>query len=360
MIFCSTLLLCLLVTFSSVVESAHNNTANELLEWFRSKGGYFNPKQEIRQDSDGSLGVFAALDIEEDELLVSVPWDCVIAAENTYSRFDNCDTVKVLADELSKNVKSPYVRGLEESLQTHAKLLPVSWSPQGKELLLRVTDNGVLPPHDAFMKDFEWKNECERVSKDATFLVLTHGEEIGMSPVTDKYNHAVGKRTGAYFSIYGNDDEVASAFRAIRDIKAGEEIFHNYRVDDPYCFGTPELLKEYGFLESYPQRYVFPDQRIAFDIEEVENDLQVTWLRKVKKTGVKFHVPPNVKDMQFLQEHLNRLRNVLLDLQKLSDDTEATVPKSELRVITQFCSAYMTAMEHAIQSAPVSFDGDDL
>ena len=351
MVLCNTLLVCLLVTFTAVVESAHNNTAvDELLEWFRSKGGYFNPKQEIRQDSDGSFGVFAVQDIEEDELLTSVPWECVIRAEDTVVRFANCATVKVLAEELRKDVKSPYVQGLEMALQSHAQMMPINWSPRGKELLLQVTGNGVLPPTHFSTKYFKkWKHECDQVSKDATALMITHGEEFGMSPVTDKYNHGL---ESAYVWQYGNDDEVAQSVYAHYSIKAGEQIFTNYR-EDYGAMGTAELLEQFGFVENYPRRFIFRDPLFAFDIDEADSgDLEVTWL-----------IPPNDEAVKFLQEQLERLKSVYLDLQqqqqqRLLDDTETTgPPMSELEVITQYCTACITAMEHALQSD--LFDGNE-
>ena len=58
---------------------AADSLDEELLKWLRSKGGYFNPKQELRHGEDGVFGVFAVEDIEEEEVLASIPWDCVIA-----------------------------------------------------------------------------------------------------------------------------------------------------------------------------------------------------------------------------------------------------------------------------------------
>ena len=119
--------------------------------------------------------------------------------------------MELLSKEFDKKESdySPYVASLKTAAKQHSSLLPAHWSPQGQELLLKVTGNGVLPPQDVLMKDFTWKQECEKVNKDATLLVMTHGEDFGMIPVTDKYNCRGGNWTGAYFSIEDGEDDVA-------------------------------------------------------------------------------------------------------------------------------------------------------
>jgi len=315
----------------------------QLIEWLHSNGGYFNPKQELRY-GDGLFGVFAANNIHKYEVLAQIPWDCVIAAEDTVYRFDDCETVELLAEELKREDMSGYAKSLKDAAAQHSSLLPTNWSPQGQELLRKVIDNGALPPHDVFMNDFEWKRECEKVDKDATLLVMTHGEDIGMVPITDKYNSRGGNWTGAFFSIVGAD-ELALEIRACCSIRRGEQIYTNYW--DYGLVGTPELLRDYGFVESYPQRYIFHDQKIAFDINEVEQgNLQVMWLLDIFEEECKI---PNDKEVKFLEDQVKRLKSFCPEVQRISKETN--VPKNELQVINQFCSDFMTAMSVALQNA---------
>jgi hypothetical protein len=327
-----------------VVIAGSADTMKALVEWVIKQGGYIHPKQDFREQ-DGLFGVFAADDIQKGEILASIPWDCIIAS-NTYGRFKNCDMVRLVAEELNnKDQQSLYAASLQDAARQHASLLPAYWSSQGQKLLLNVTGNDRLPPKDPFMKEFEWKQKCEKVSKEATLLVLTHGEDFGMVPVTDKYNSRGGNWTGAYFSEEDGED-IGLEIRAYRNLKRGEQIFTHYK--DYGVVGTPELLRDYGFVEMYPQRFIFHDQGIAFDLEEVgHGDLRIKWLRKV--FGISHSVPPTRQSIEFLQREVVRLNGVYSELQRMAKQRNRSVPENELQVVTQLCSAYMTAMDRAIQ-----------
>lgn len=331
---------CLLLLLVACTVANTNNDNDALLEWVRSQGGYFHPKLELRY-GDGLFGVFASQDIKQDEILASIPWNCIIHTE-TFGRFENCDVVELLAEQLESPNKSPYVASLQHAAQEHTSLLPTNWSPQGQELLLEVTGNGILPPNDPLMTEFEWKHKCERVHKNAALLVMTHGEDIGMVPLTDKFNSRGGNYTGAYFSIVDGDD-VGLEIKALRNLKAGEQVYTNYQ--DYGQVGTPELLRDYGFVEMYPQRWIFHDQGIAFDVEETETGvLEIKWVKKIFNKKYRL---PNKEIITFLQEELVRLEGIYSELQR----KEMKVPENELRTITQFCRDYTTAIARAIEDA---------
>jgi hypothetical protein len=332
------------------VPAATADTWEQVLEWVRSHGGYWNPKQELRFDDDGMFGVFASQDIEEDEVLNSLPWDVIITADTSNHRFQNCDTVQVLEEKMEDKGLSLYAQSLRETAQRHFKLLPANWSPEGQALLNQVIGNGALPPEDAFMRNFAWKHECDKVDKTAALLSITHFEDFGMVPIVHNYNHRGGQYTGAYFSIQGGD-EVALETRALRYIEKGEQIYTDYKDDEPY--GTPELLRDYGFVEQYPQRWVFHKQQIAFDIDQAEDNLEVTWLHEIQ--GKRYHArTEQVTD--FLREHLNRLRNhVYPEIQRT--ENERALPEHELKLISYFCRDLMAALSRAIDdSCPAAED----
>lgn len=113
------------------------DTNQELLEWVREKGGYFNDKLELRRlDEDGLFGVFAIQDIKKNQVLASIPWSCILYLEDSYHRFQDCEVVRLLDEELHKEAPSLYAQALKTTVREHASLLPVNWSQKGKELLL--------------------------------------------------------------------------------------------------------------------------------------------------------------------------------------------------------------------------------
>ena len=335
---------CLLiwVTLLHLSVGADLPDTKELLKWVRVQRGYFNHKLELRSDENGLFGVFAVQDIHANQLLASIPWSCILYSEDSDHRFQNCEVVRLLDEELNREAPSLYAQGLRKTVREHGSLLPVNWSQKGKELFLKVTGNGILPPVDPFMEDFEWKHKCDQVSRDATLLVLTHGEDFGMVPLTDKFNNRGGNWTGAYFGG-GTDEVIGLEILAARDLKAGEQVYTNYK--DYGQVGTPELLKDYGFVETYPQRYILPEWEVAFDVRERDDgSLQVKWLPEVMNTR---YYDPDEETAAFLWQQVARLSSVSSDLKQLSSEESESLPENELKIVTQFCRDYLTALSLA-------------
>ena len=376
------ILLLLLVSVSVTVATTNNE---ELIEWLRSKGGYWNPKQTLTS-RDGLFGVFANEQINKDEILASIPWSCTITleeeeeeeedddTEEAKDRFENCGMVQTLADEISKGNKSSYalyVQGLVDTAKEHSRLLPSYWSQQGKDLLLKITGNGTLPPDNILNENDEWKEKCEKINKDTTLLVMTHGEDFGMVPITDKYNSRSGKWTGAYFSIegggYGDKENVALEIRAYRDLEPNEQIFTDYK--DYGQIGTPELLRDYGFVEFYPQTWIFHEQQIAFDVIEPKiGELEIDWKRRV--LGKRYN-DPGERTVKFLREQLQRLeqdvhsvieqsrRMVLVESENESSSSSSSstsLSEHEFQVIDRFYNDLTTALRLAITHASEEYN----
>ena len=62
-----------------------------------------------------------------------------------------------------------------------------------------------------------------------------------------------------------------------KPISAGEELYNSYNfcaVCQQYYdwFGTPEMFREFGFVESYPQRWLFDFARVKFDLDWKDGD----------------------------------------------------------------------------------------
>ena len=393
----------------------------ELIQFVEQHGGYINPKQEYRYEdiydpTNSIFGVFASADIERGEVLAYIPPSVIISPhksdgngngeEKDYDhdeipnymlpkRFDNCDTVKLLNEELAKGESSsfyaPYIKALKKTSKEHSRVLPSYWSTRGKQLLLKLllstttststsniesfgdttrtsrtsTAASLLPPYDPFLFNLQWKHQCEPYSKEATLLVLTHGEDIGMVPLTDKYNSRGGNYTGAIFTratpTFGLE------IRAYRNLKRGEQIFTDYR--DYGQIGTPELVRDYGFVELYPQRYIFPHQSIAFDIlaDKVNGNGETTKFIPLHNIfGKQYHNDPQAllsfgvhinklklflyKDLRIARHeyHENQDRN---DRDRDGDGGVNGITKHELDVLEDYCSDLIVAMTHAVNYA---------
>lgn len=91
---------------------------------------------------------------------------------------------------------------------------------------------------------------------------------------------------------------------ASREIKAGEELYNSYNrcnICSGYFdwFGTPEMFLHYGFVENYPQRWLFDLARVKVDLVRVEDG----------SVKVKFLVPPSQKGIGLLRKELSRLND---------------------------------------------------
>ena len=390
-----------------------DTNTKELIQFVEKHGGYINPKQEYRHEDiynpeDSIFGVFATQDIERGEVLAYIPPSVILSPHNKNNknqdgdhyheneipnhllpkRFDNCDTVKLLSEELEKGETSfyaPYMAALKKTAQEHSRVLPAYWSTQGKQLLLKLLSTTttsastsissassaslVLPPYDPFLFNLPWKQQCETVNKEATLLVLTHGEDIGMVPLTDKYNSRGGNYTGAIFTIA--TPSFGLEIRAFRNLKKGEQIFTDYR--DYGQIGTPELVRDYGFVELYPQRYIFPQQSVAFAIiaDKVNGNGETTKFIPLHNIfGKQYRNDPHA--LLSFGSHINKLKlflyndlrqarqeyHELIDRSSVDnndkdgdDDDDHSITKHELDVLEDYCSDLIVAMMHAVNYA---------
>jgi hypothetical protein len=340
-----------------------------VVEWLRINGGTFHRNQEIRRerpagDSSSLIGVFAKEDIDEGETLLLVPSELVLqpATDPDYQDFF-CDSAQFIAREMKLGQDSffaPYIRYL---LAAPPVSIPSTWSSQGQQLFLQVTDHGKLPPDDAIQWVSKWKRDCKitnnenPLEKQAAMLLLTRGDDDALTPVYDMYNH----RNAPYFNAHSYlEHDRMHAIVAHRNIQKGEQIYLSYnhclQCDNRYySYGTPELLRDYGFVESFPQRWIFfsMQPKIAFDIVESPNkDLELIWLDgRVDETfGELYQVTQQGVDA--LESQLQRLL-ILHDkvLQPLvNNDDQSTIPKNELGTILRYYESLVRALDMAVKA----------
>ena len=134
-----------------------------------------------------------------------------------------------------------------------------------------------------------------------------------------------------------------------------------------YEYVTPHILKDYGFVEAYPRRWIFQVDKngkkrdaeeflyVEIDEEEVDSG---------KKLVFDWHYDtPNEAQVEWIERQLKRLRG--LD-SVVKDGVESLSSSHEKFTITEYHRAYKEVMELALEhkddevsKKTVVFDEDD-
>jgi len=93
-------------------------------------------------------------------------------------------------------------------------------------------------------------------------------------------NHNNGKTNVAHkYDPYKGDpiDKTGYEMVTSKPLSAGEELFNSYNhctICHHYYdwFGTPEMFLHFGFVEGYPQRWLFDFARVKFDLDWKDGD----------------------------------------------------------------------------------------
>jgi len=283
---------------------------------------------------------------------------------------DECKTVDFLTKEMklgSKSKLSPYINYLNSQPRGQ---LPSGWSKAGKKLFLQIVgarpgeDVGVLPPYEpkplghveAYQEDC---NSLDPFDEHAYLLLLQRGWDDLMIPVFDMMSHGNGHWLNTKIPNSVHDVNRPIVVQASRDIQAGEEIFTTYNFCEDcgnrkLWYGTPELLRDYGFVERYPQRWVFPNQDTIFDLDLERNDKGVpikTEQHPAGKVSLKWErgyklTPENAV---FFVDQLERLGRLGETVFKTNVDNE--VPEHEWEFLLQFRSSMEAAMQMALENS---------
>lgn len=299
---------------------------DDVIAWAKSNGAYINPKVEVKPIVGNLSGIFAKEAMVEGEIVSTIPWDIIIKPSDSARGI--CAAVEEVLKTLRKDPanQTPY----EKYLASRPKSFhPVSWSEKGRKLLNEMI--GDLPPKDdeigperiLEMYDCdEWDLEDDLVLQ-ALMLVMTRTEGPRLDhlvPFNDLINHKNGHGYTADPKF-----ELGEHYQIVtrRDVEAGEEIRNSYNQcewceafsnspSERLIFLTPMIYEHYGFVESYPQRWIVPKFRILFDVEEVEGEegvLNATWA-----------VPPSPLGVDFLRSDINRLEAFADRLDRANSD----------------------------------------
>jgi len=346
----------LLLAIDAVAVDDDVKLANAIVDWVRQKGGFFSDKLEIRRmdpkDPSSPLGVFASLNIEPHEPLVNVPHSCFIGiwkdTDKEGGDYGVCRLSKKLAKELELGNESDYAPYIQYVKAQKEGQIPAMWSEAGKEVLRKV----LTPGSDGvdWVERPYFKN-CD-VDNHVLAVTIQRGYDTALIPLWDMFNHWNGHVNVEHGGMYENDGLKA---RATTNIQKGEEVYATYNecVDCGqtwWYWGTPEILRDFGFVEAPRQRWIFGEQDIWFeiDVNEDSGELQVEWYKEDD-----YYERPDEEGLAFLKEELTRLQQVTLA------EKPKEVPVHEWNTIVQFHKAATVAVSLATESAMSLFKEDD-
>ena len=236
----------------------HAPEVRALMEWFEQQANSFNRKQHVRRefpdDPTSAIGVFAAEDISEGEILFSLPWNAMINDQRTAGAKGadapdegaiECNTVRNLIDEMKLGDESKYAPYVKYLMNQRAGQLPSAWSKEGKALLFEVLGgvNTLPPKHPYHWISDDWHQGCkggsDPLEENAAMLVVQRAEDDLMIPLYDMYNH----RNGHYHNTINHRvDGKEFYMTASRDIVKGEQIYNSYNL----CSGCAGRKGAYG------------------------------------------------------------------------------------------------------------------
>lgn len=354
--------------------------SSRLLQWLRSENGFFHESLEMRrldpEDPKSFFGMFAKDDISEDDLLIKVPTSIVIDSDTVPEKGehgfdedenyigDQCDTIHNLGRQLKLGDTSIYATYVNYLLDTQSRgSLPSGWSAEGKALLEKILNGEVFrelgyddteiidfpPSYATNWLDGYYHDECEGIQDPmhefAALLVIQRSWDDLLLPVYDMMSH----RNGHWLNTKTDEDASVHDGTPIdvlakRDIKAGEQIYVSYNMCEDCTsrertYGTPQIFRDYGFVEDFPQQWIFDDISVGFRLDK-RDDVGEVYLTEWVFQDVDAKSPDD--------EEVDSIELTLLQLQKALDtfmkERDPAVPDYEWDMIT----SYMNAMEKAL------------
>lgn len=361
-----------LAALAAIAASATDEVMSNIVQWVRSEGGYFNDKIEIRRvdpnDSSSFFGVFANSAIDAQEILMGIPQECYIdifdEAKDTEIEDWNqsislyhknmCMLCHKLITEMKLGDESqfaPYVAYLKTQKPGQ---LPVNWSEAGKNLLrhvLKPGSDGVDWIDKYYLKSHSELNCIVDDPFEIHMMEITvqRSYDTALIPIWDMVNHDNGRINTESNSMY---DKEGLQVRAAKAIKAGEEIFASYDKcldcsDLEDFWGTPEILRDFGFVEAYPHRWVFDDEEdIWFEIKEnpLDKKLWVDFYATDSDDGI-----PDEDEISYLQDELDRLSHLQRNF--TLNHTTTSMPSNEYATIMRFYQAAKDDLQLAVDEA---------
>lgn len=296
----------------NVVLDQDKQSTDALIQWIKDSNGYFHDSLEMKRidpsDTTSYFGMFAMNDIKSNALLLSIPHERILEDPTDADiEFVQCGLIEHLADQLRLGDQSNFAPYVNYLLKTQPQgQLPSAWSTAGKELLMRVLGHedfnwekamanlhrfgdlklkNILPPEEPITWVLDFHDACgkdgydfDKLDEHAAMLVIQRGWDDVLIPVYDTLSH----RNGNWLNTRSDENGVHNGdvnVYAKRDIKKGEEIYTSYNMCEDCggrvkTYGTSELFRDYGFVENFPQFWIFNfnDSEIKFRMDEAGHD----------------------------------------------------------------------------------------
>jgi spermidine synthase len=299
---------------------------------------------------------------------------------------------------------APYVNYLFANSNSTIRL-PSYWSEEGKTLIEYIIGPNVSPrdttkitykriclneeeaedddeeDEDDDDMDDEADTNAELQQLEVAFATITsRGWNEKLVPVFDMMNHKSGPDFNVdSTSVHDTSKDYISVF-ARRDIRRGEQLQMSYLENvDQYAkrfyFGLPHLLRDYGFVDQYPQRWKMASgvpayindhrghpRELVFDVKQTVLEMGSNGDNSKHKVSytVTWHIPRAPPTQDYV---LNRLRQEFKRIHKLFRYVSAhnkNVPSDhEQAVIQEYYRSMYTALKEAIQSITGEVESDD-
>lgn len=350
-------------TFCCAENAADDDAAlmDGMIQWVKSEGGTVNDKVEIRRMDPGDMtspfGIFVKETIKESETIMIIPPQCYIMIDDAeemdveygwQEAYHNnlCKLSHRLMDEMRLGEQSKYAPYISYLKTQKAGQLPVNWSQSGKRILRELYPEGSQVV-DWIDQNFKKKNCIGDDPFESHMVEMTVQRcfDVVLIPVWDMVNHDNGKKnteTGSYH------DKQGIKVWASKDIQNGEQIYATYDkcidcYDVQLLWGTGEILKDFGFVEGYPHRYVYEDEDVWFEVDKNgKNEFSINW-----DSSGEYGIITE-EGIEFLEEELERIKDVGKHL--LQDNVE-NVPDREWQTIQDYYDALTTDYTFAIQAS---------
>ncbi|CAJ1955509.1 unnamed protein product [Cylindrotheca closterium] len=274
-----------------------DEAVRNMVKWSIEQGGYIHPNVEIRRwdpsDPSSYFGAFVNGPVKEDELLIKIPGSIKIQLDDSYRSGTDLTYADVVC-ELAWTLKREYELGEDsnyapyiEYIETQSKhQIPAMWTDVGKHLITKVQGDLSMMDFDTesisgihmhdWIDDYFGGEFClidtesgEEMEEWYVAMATQRGYDYCLIPVYDMLNHHNGiVNSITRPSIYDKD---GFGVYALQDLNAGEELLYSYH-NCPDCkacptcetsldyWGTPEMIRDFGFVEPYPQRFYYKDR----------------------------------------------------------------------------------------------------
>lgn len=360
---------------------------------------------EEEDDEDDKQGFSFGLYVKENEIiskgeqLMYFPETTVISLAVKASL--DMDNACWLADEvgternhhtLKNSSFAPYMEFLETYIVDHVNL-PASWSADARAVLHRIVEQeffaSFAPYYRCFLFDVTgdgaensfvmegYENFGDPEFWDENLeLALSRRRNNMLAPIYDLIQHSNDPQKINIVTDFKNHEEGEFSVNAARDLSSGEQIRHSYGLGTPffnhwfgfvdYGQGTLDMIRDYGFVEPYPQRWYYAEHSLDFSIRKVDDgtegndddqeepNLELVWLTD------------NIPD----DDALYTMDRQLDDLNDIKDEIEAwatldskstllnTASAFEIKTLYKFLLAYIKSVE-MVYEASIELRGAD-